>query len=128
MANAIALGVGAFLLFNAVVALLVPNSAWNEDSRDTLFGEMTLPELLDFCSSGMGQMGQAFSGDMQEGCSLIRTLTYATYGIGLLGLILIIVGAVVPGKPKVMSKMNCGQCGAVVGSKTKFCRKCGSYL
>lgn len=128
MANKGALGIGIFFLLIGGVGFLMPNSVWNEDSRGTPFAEMTIPEMHDLCSSGLGQLGQAFSGDLQKGCSQAKIVTYGIYGIGIVGLILIIVGAVVPGNPKLMSKMNCGNCGAVVDSKTKFWRKCGSSL
>jgi len=127
MAKLGALVVGIFFLLIGVAGFLMPNSVFNENSRGTQFADMTIPEVHDLCSSGLGQIGQAFSGDMQKGCSDIRMVTYGIYGSGIIGLILIIVGAVVPGNPK-LSKMNCGQCGATIDSKTKFCRKCGSSL
>ena len=128
MANKGALGIGIFFLLIGGVGFLMPNSVWNENSRGTQFAEMTIPEMHDLCSSGLGQLGQAFSGDLQKACSQTRIVTYGIYGSGIIGLILIIVGAVVPSNPKPMSKMNCGTCGAAVDSKTKFCRKCGSSL
>jgi len=128
MANKGALGVGIFFLLIGVVGFLMPNSVWNENSRGTPLAEMTIPEFHDLCSSGLGQLGQAFSGDVQKACSQTKIVTYGIYGIGIVGLILIIVGAVVPGNPKVMRKMNCRNCGAVIDSKAKFCRKCGSSL
>jgi len=128
MANKGALGVGIFFLLIGGAGFLMPNSVWNEDSRGTLFAEMTIPEAHDLCSSGLGQLGQAFSGDTQKACSQIKIVTYGIYGSGIIGLILIIVGAVVPSNPKLMSKMNCGNCGAAIDSTTKFCRKCGSSL
>ena len=128
MAKLGALVVGIFFLLIGVAGFLMPNSVFNENSRGTQFADMTIPEVHDLCSSGLGQIGQAFSGDMQKGCSDIRMVTYGIYGSGIIGLILIIVGAVVPGNPKIMSKMNCWRCGAAIDSKTKFCRKCGSSL
>ena len=128
MAKLGALVVGIFFLLIGVAGFLMPNSVFNENSRGTQFADMTIPEVHDLCSSGLGQIGQAFSGDMQKGCSDIRMVTYGIYGSGIIGLILIIVGAVVPGNPKLMGKMNCGNCGAAIDSKTKFCRKCGSSL
>ena len=98
MANKGALGVGIFFLLIGGTGFLMPNSVWNENSRGTQFAEMTIPEFHDLCSSGLGQLGQVFSGDIQKACSEIRIVTYGIYGSGIIGLILIIVGAVVPGK------------------------------
>jgi len=128
MANKGALGVGIFFLLIGVVGFLMPNSVWNEDSRGTPLAEMTIPEFHDLCSSGLGQLAKLFNEDLQEPCLQAKIVTYGIYGIGIVGIILIIVGAVVPGNPKVMSKMNCWRCGAALDSKTKFCRKCGSSL
>ena len=58
----------------------------------------TIPESDDLCSSGLGEIGKMFSGDIRENCSIIKVLTLGIYGFGLIGLILIIVGSLVPGK------------------------------
>jgi len=107
MANKGALGVGIFFLLIGGSGFLMPNSVWNEGSRGTQFAEMTIPELHDLCSSGLGQLGQAFSGDIQKGCSEIRIVAYGIYGSGIIGLILIIVGAVVPGKNRTWTCKFC---------------------
>jgi len=107
MANGGALGVGIFFLLIGGAGFLMPNSVWNENSRGTQFAEMTIPEIYELCSSGLGQLGQAFSGDIQKTCSQFRTVTYAIYGSGLIGLILIIVGAAVPGKKRTYICEHC---------------------
>lgn len=107
MAKLGALVVGFFFLLIGVAGFLMPNSVWNENSRGTLFAEMTIPEAHDLCSSGLGQLGQMFSGDIQKACSQFRTVTYAIYGSGLIGLILIIVGAAVPGKKRTYICEHC---------------------
>ena len=98
MANKGALGVGIFFLLIGGTGFLMPYSVWNENLRGTQFAEITIPEIHDLCASGLGQLGQAFSGDIQKACSEFRIVTYGIYGSGIIGLILIIVGAVVPGK------------------------------
>ena len=57
----------------------------------------TIPSSNDLCSSGLGELGKMFSGDVRENCSLIKILTIGIYAFGLIGLILIIVGSLVPG-------------------------------
>ena len=59
---------------------------------------MTVPQITDLCASGLGQLGQMFSGDVQKICREYGYLMYGIYGFGLIGIILIIVGAVVPGE------------------------------
>ena len=58
----------------------------------------TIPESDDLCSAGLGETGKMYSGDIRENCSIIKVLTLGIYGFGLIGLILIIVGSLVPGK------------------------------
>jgi len=106
MANGGALGIGIFFLLIGGAGFLTPNSVWNENSRGTQFADMTIPQVYELCSSGLGQLGQMFSGDIQKACSEYRTVTYAIYGSGLIGLILIIVGAVVSGKKEDVSHLE----------------------
>jgi len=56
----------------------------------------TIPQYDQLCDSGVGQLGQLFSRNAQQDCGLANTLVLGTYGIGLIGLILFIVGLVVP--------------------------------
>jgi len=62
---------------------------------------MTIPQINDLCASGLGQLGQLFSGDAQKICREYGYVMYGIYGFGLIGIILIIVGAVVPGESRV---------------------------
>jgi len=61
---------------------------------------LTIPVAAGICNSAMGQLGQAFSGEAVKTCSEWNNLLYGIYGAGVLGVILIIVGAVVPSKSK----------------------------
>ena len=58
----------------------------------------SIPDVIALCNSGMGQLGQAFSGDIVKACSKYNTYLIGIYGSAVLGLILIVVGSVVPGK------------------------------
>ncbi len=64
---------------------------------------MTIPEINDLCASGLGQLGQTFSGDVQKICREYGYLMYGIYGFGLIGLILLVVGAVIPGQREIVT-------------------------
>jgi len=53
--------------------------------------------LDEFCTSGVGQLALFFANqDVVQGCQYVKMLTFGIYGAGVMGFILIIVGAVVP--------------------------------
>ena len=58
---------------------------------------LTVLEVTDLCESGMGQLGQTFSGDVQKICREYSYLMYGIYGSVIIGIILMIVGAVKSG-------------------------------
>ena len=67
----------------------------------------TLFEANDVCSSGRGQVAQMLEGlfggsKLEQICLEYKYATYGVVGIGLVGLILVIVGAVVPSNQKKM--------------------------
>ncbi len=80
---------GILFLFLAIIGYILP-----------IAGEegYSIPDVAALCNSGMGQLGQAFSGDIVKACSEYNGLLMGIYGSGVLGLILIVVGSVVPGK------------------------------
>ena len=56
----------------------------------------TIIQSDELCSSGLGQLAQFFGGKSTlEACQQIKLVAYGVYGLGLLGIILVIVGAVV---------------------------------
>ena len=67
----------------------------------------TIPQMNDLCKSGVGQLGQLFSTDAQENCRIANYMTLGIYGLGIIGIILIIVGAVVPSKRNEYLCKNC---------------------
>ena len=89
MAKGGILGAGIFFIIIAGAGFVIPIS-----EGYTFIG------INDLCSSGFGQLGQAFSGEMQKNCSQYKMVSYGIYGAGILGLVLIIVGAVVPGNKR----------------------------
>jgi len=82
---------GILFLFLAIIGYIFP-----------IAGEegYSIPQVAALCNSGMGQLGQAFSGDFVKACSDYNGLLMGVYGSGVLGVILMIVGAVRTGKKK----------------------------
>jgi len=82
---------GILFLFLAIIGYILP-----------IAGEegYSIPDVAALCNSGMGQLGQAFSGDIVKACSEYNAFLIGIYGSGILGLILIIVGSVVSGGQK----------------------------
>lgn len=74
----------------------------------------TFPEVYTYCQSGVMEFAQMFGGDRElaESCRIVQMITFAIYGSGLLGIILIIVGSVVPGKKHDESRkeLRCEHC------------------
>ena len=86
-----ALVTGIILFFIAVIGYFYPISEG-----------YTAPQLNDLCTSDWGKLGQLFGGqDTRESCNILQMMTFGIYGFGLIGIILIIVGAVVPGQSPV---------------------------
>ena len=56
----------------------------------------TLPEATSVCNSEIGQFSQAFSDLIVKACLEFQMMLYAIYGSGLVGVILFIVGVVIP--------------------------------
>lgn len=108
---------GGILLGLAVMGFIVPvtDNGWS------------IPQVHDLCSSGFGQLGQAFSGDIQQVCSEYRIATFGIYGIGLIGLILLIVGLLSPSKSNKKS-LTCSYCNFVALSETELKHKSDKHL
>ena len=109
MAKGGLVGVGVFFLVVAIVGYILPvnDEGW------------TIPGVDELCSSGWGQLGKAFSGDIQQICAEYKLMTLAIYGSGVIGIILIVVGAVIPSKSRVKS-LTCSYCNFVAESETEL--------
>ncbi len=86
MADAAVFFLGMILLAFAVVGYF-----WQTDTS------YTYPQIHEICISDLGQMAQYWGGGDQatrEACNRVQMITYAIYGTGLVGIILMIVGAV----------------------------------
>jgi len=86
MANIAIISIGCLFLVIAIIGYIFPIASEENYS---------IPQVVALCNSGMGQLGQAFSGDFVKACSDYSGLLMGVYGSGVLGLILIIVGVVV---------------------------------
>ena len=79
---------GILLIVIAVGGYYTPMSITLADTTVNL----TIPKLVAFCDSGLGSLAQ-LSAQVVMVCSEYKTLMLGIYGSGLLGIILIIVGA-----------------------------------
>ncbi len=95
MANIAIVSVGCLLLVIAVVGYVTP---FNEG--------YTIPGTDAICSGDMGQLGQTFRAGIQQGCSEYKLATLGIYGVGIVGIIIIIVGAIVPSKSNKQKDSN----------------------
>jgi len=81
--------VGIIILVIAIIAFFwsIPNSGF------------TIPQAYDLCTSDLMQWALLYGDDSEarQACNIIAMMAFAIYGSGLLGIILIIVGAVTGG-------------------------------
>ncbi len=109
MTNTGVLVAGIVLVIIAGIGFIVPIT-------DTGY---SIPQINELCTSGLGQLGQLFSGDLQQVCFEYRYFTYGIYGFGLMGIILVIVGAVVPSR-KGEKTLTCPYCNYVATSDSEL--------
>ena len=86
MANVYVVALGITLLLIATFGYFYPvnNSVY------------TAIQLDEFCSAGYSQLALFFGNqDIVQGCQRMKMLSFGIYGVGVIGVILIIVGAVV---------------------------------
>jgi len=97
MARVGIIAVGIFFLIVAVIGYIFPFQ--DTTSSDPAATE-TIPQAVRVCNSEMGQLAQSFSAEISKICSDYNVMIMGVYGSGILGLILIVVGSVVPGKKR----------------------------
>ncbi len=86
MANGAAIGLGIFFLVIAGIGFVYPVTDQG----------YSIVQVDEICSSAFGQLAQFFGGQStQESCSQVRLMSYGVYGLGLIGIILVVAGAVV---------------------------------
>lgn len=107
MAKEAAVVIGALLLGFGFLGYIVPIG---------ILGSVT--DVDNLCSSILGQVGQAFDEQTRKNCqmtSILSKLVYATMGIGVL---LIIIGVVVPSKRH--SLFLCGECNRAFSTEAEL--------
>jgi len=95
MANTVPITIGFLLIIGAVAGYMIPISVTLADTTVNL----TIPKVVSFCDSGFGQIGQMLAQVVMV-CSEFKNFMMGIYGAGIGGVILIIVGAILPGKKK----------------------------
>jgi len=91
VANSSAIYFGIALVFVAVIGYNIPISITLADTTTKL----TIPQMVAFCNSGLGQFAQ-MSPQFVMVCSEYNNFMIGIYGAGLIGIILVIVGALYP--------------------------------
>ncbi len=109
MAKGLVIAPGVFFLVIAIVGYVIPvnDQGW------------TIPDVNEMCSSSLGLIGKVFSGDIQQVCTTYKNLLLGIYGSGLLGIVLIVIGSIIPSKSKDKS-MICSYCNFVAMSDAEL--------
>jgi len=116
MANSQVATVGLILLALGVLGYFIPMSVTLADTTVNL----TIPKVVAFCDSGMGQIGQMLA-QVVLVCSEFKNFLMGIYGAGIGGVILLIVGAVIPGSKKEDEKeLRCEYCEFKTESETEL--------
>ena len=102
MARGEIIGFGIIFLIIAVMGYGTPISVTLADTTVNL----TIPKVVAFCDSGLGQLAQ-MSLQVAMVCSEYNNFMMGIYGSGLLGIILIIVGAIYTTKKSIYFCDHC---------------------
>jgi len=101
---------GAILLVIAVIGYVIPI---NDVTTEGLPITITIPNAVGICNSDMGQLSQVYNSEVAQSCSMYSLMIMGIYGSGILGIILITVGAVVSGKIGKDTSTVCKYCNFV---------------
>jgi len=96
--------IGALLLIAGVIGYFIRMSVTMADTTVNL----TIPQVVAFCDSGLGSLAQ-LSPQVVMVCSQYNTFMFGIYGAGLIGIILIIVGAVTGGTKELIYNVDTGK-------------------
>jgi hypothetical protein len=96
--------IGALLLVFGFLGYVVPIAE---------FGSVT--DLDNLCSSGLGQLGQAFNDQARENCRIAGISSKLVYMMMGMGTILVIIGAAIPSKKNTM--FICGECNIALSTE-----------
>jgi len=92
MANGQIVAIGLLLIILAVAGYITPLSVTMAET--TL--KLSIPQVVAICDSGLGQLAQ-LSAQVVMVCSEYKNFLMGIYGAGIVGVILLIVGAVKSG-------------------------------
>jgi len=106
MARGIMICFGLIFLIIGFAGYTTPISVTLADTTVNI----TIPKVVAFCDSGIGQFSQMLA-QVVLVCSEHKTFLIGIYGSGLVGIILVIVGAVT--RPKKSDKYSCQYCNFV---------------
>jgi len=116
MANAQVAYLGLSLLALGVLGYYYPMSVTLADTTLSL----TIPQVVAFCDSGLGSLAQ-LSPQVVMACSQYNTFMMGIYGAGIGGLIMLIIGAIIPGKKEEEEKeLRCEYCEFKTKSETEL--------
>src|SRR3989304_2160241 len=91
MARGGIIGIGVVLIVLAVAGYITPLSVTLADTTVNL----TIPQVVSFCDSGFGQISQMLAQVVMI-CSEYKNFMMGIYSAGIIGIILIIVGIILP--------------------------------
>ena len=98
----------AGFIVTGVILLVIAGSSYVTLVTDTGY---TIHGVVNLCNTDLAQLGQLFSGDLQQTCGQYQLLQFGVIGFAVIGIILIIVGAVVPsGNPRNVKPLTCPFC------------------
>jgi len=83
-------GIGIFLLVLFVAGFIVPYNSTG----------FSIIQVNDVCKSDLGLLAQLFAGDLLKICQDFQLIVFGIYGAGIVGIVLIIVGFIIPVKKK----------------------------
>ena len=92
MVNIAVVSVGCLFLVIAIIGYIFP---FQDTSSPDPAATETIPQAVRVCNSEMGQLAQSYSAEISKICSDYNVMIMGVYGSGILGLVLIVVGAVV---------------------------------
>ena len=81
---------------------------------------------IGVCQSGIGKIAGFFSPTLSSECNTFNFLLIVGYGALIIGVIILILSFVIPGRHKY--RQNRGESHHSSGNNSKFCRKCGTEL
>ena len=102
-------------VIGGVVLLIIAFIGYTFPVTDT---NLTITQVNDLCASNLGQLAQMFGEqDIRKNCLEYKYMTFGIYGFGLIGIILIVVGAIIPSSSK-GNTLTCPYCNYVAYTDT----------